>query len=61
MLVKHQCMLSQKGEVSLINKVNEIIEKVIELDLYKKWDMEATKLQLNLAYFKGEETCLLKI
>ncbi|HHX00161.1 MAG TPA: transporter substrate-binding domain-containing protein [Acholeplasmataceae bacterium] len=41
-------VIAKKGEVSLINKVNEIIEKVIELDLYKKWDMEATEIAIEL-------------
>lgn len=41
-------VIAKKGEVNLINKINEIIDKVIGQDLYKKWDEEATTLALEL-------------
>lgn len=41
-------VIGKKGEVDLINKINEIIEKVIAEDLYSKWDKEATARALEL-------------
>ena len=35
-------VIAKKGEVALIEKINEIIQKVVDNNLYSKWDEEAT-------------------
>lgn len=39
---------AKKGEIALINKVNEIINKVKEQNLYQQWDKEASELAMSL-------------
>lgn len=41
-------VIAKKGEVSLINKINEIIKKVIDDNLYAAWDEAATARALEL-------------
>lgn len=41
-------VFAKKGEIDLINKVNEIINKVKDQNLYEKWDKEATELAMSL-------------
>jgi hypothetical protein len=41
-------VIAKKGEVALINKINEIIKKVVDNNLYAAWDEAATARALEL-------------
>lgn len=41
-------VFAKKGETALIEKVNEIIQKVKDQNLYAEWDKEATEIAMNL-------------